>query len=252
MSNNVIKSEIRFWTESNSFYDNYFSKRFVVELIKSCDIVTQNHTSRDKLIVDFIAGLALLPIYLRTKNEQQGIEFDMLTQPVFNLLIDRVKSDEYRKGLVDEEISGESIHKLNGVESPISQKEILLHIKRMNSIPITTADIQEVERDWIDYKRKQYAVRESEISLDTIPQNVVASSQLSRSDFDKILSEIKNCDNLFWKGLPMDQVVKHFEVLTIKKNKKGNLFLSPEQLVSFLKKGFLNDPGLEKTVKMTT
>jgi len=60
-------------------------------------------------------------------------------------------------------------------------------------------------------------------------------------DHNKILSEISESENLFWKGLPMEVVIKHFEVLTIRKSKNGNVFLTFEQFLSFLKKGFLND-----------
>lgn len=60
-------------------------------------------------------------------------------------------------------------------------------------------------------------------------------------DSQKSLIEIANSENKFWVGIPMDKVIKHFEVLTSKKNKNGNPFLTNEQFVSFLKKGFLND-----------
>lgn len=70
-----------------------------------------------------------------------------------------------------------------------------------------------------------------------VPQQTVQP----KPDLNIELAEIKNMENLFWKGLPMEAVVKHFEVMTILKNKNGNVFLKSEQLVSFLKRGFLND-----------
>ena len=67
------------------------------------------------------------------------------------------------------------------------------------------------------------------------------SEQSITPDYQKELAEISGSDNKFLKGLPMDQVVKHFEKMTVEKSKNGKVFLTPEQLVSFLKKGFLND-----------
>lgn len=58
---------------------------------------------------------------------------------------------------------------------------------------------------------------------------------------EKTLSEIRKSDNGFWKGLPMEKVVEHFKILSSRENKNGNTYLTIEQLISFLKKGFLND-----------
>lgn len=55
------------------------------------------------------------------------------------------------------------------------------------------------------------------------------------------LEVIAKSENNFWKGLPMSVVVNHFQVMTQKKSKNGKPFLSEEQLVVFLKRGFLND-----------
>lgn len=55
------------------------------------------------------------------------------------------------------------------------------------------------------------------------------------------LSEIANSENKFWKGIPMQIVITHFEILSKRKNKAGNIYLTMDQLISFLKKGFLND-----------
>lgn len=78
----------------------------------------------------------------------------------------------------------------------------------------------------------------SKIEFTTVNEK---NNQLKPSEIESRLSEIKNTENKFWKGLPMEQVVKHFEVLTIKKSKNGNTFLTQEQLITFLEKGFLNN-----------
>jgi hypothetical protein len=64
---------------------------------------------------------------------------------------------------------------------------------------------------------------------------------LSSEEFELELLEINKLENKFWKGIPMDVVVKHFIVLNKQKSKNGDNFLSKKQFISFLKKGFLND-----------
>jgi hypothetical protein len=55
------------------------------------------------------------------------------------------------------------------------------------------------------------------------------------------LSDILIAENKFIKGMEMNIVVKHFECLTIKKNKANRNYLTNEQFISFLKRGFLDD-----------
>lgn len=56
-----------------------------------------------------------------------------------------------------------------------------------------------------------------------------------------ILDSIVQSENLFWKGLPMNKVVDHFNKLAVRKSKNGKTFLTEGQLISFFKKGFLGD-----------
>jgi hypothetical protein len=66
------------------------------------------------------------------------------------------------------------------------------------------------------------------------------------ADSAQILKTIAKEENKFWKGIPMDAVITHFEILTNRKNKNNQFFLTPVQLVSFLKRGFLKDENQPK------
>jgi hypothetical protein len=63
----------------------------------------------------------------------------------------------------------------------------------------------------------------------------------SKHDIENAFAEIRKSDNRFWKGLPMDVVVDHFKVFTTKKSTNGRTFLSDDQFISFLRRGFLDD-----------
>lgn len=65
-------------------------------------------------------------------------------------------------------------------------------------------------------------------------------------DYNKELHEIAKQENQFWQGLPMKEVVNHFVILAKRKSGNGKLFLTREQLISFLKKGFLGDASQPK------
>jgi hypothetical protein len=71
-------------------------------------------------------------------------------------------------------------------------------------------------------------------------------NEVNHRTFKQVLTEISKEENKFNKSLPMGEVVKHFRVLTERKSKNGKPFLTPEQLISFLQKGFLGKQELPK------
>lgn len=152
----VIDMEIAFWASMNPFYARYFKHDLVKNLIMLCEALPEITEVSNKMISDFIAGLALIPIYLKNKDERQEQQVDELTKPMLDLIIAHVTSDNFLKQLIEMEVSGESVLNIDGVTTPISIKEILIHIRRSKSFPLTSKQIASIERDWIKYKREQY------------------------------------------------------------------------------------------------
>jgi hypothetical protein len=90
----------------------------------------------------------------------------------------------------------------------------------------------------------QGAIKVIQIIKNTLEQEPEPKQQpeanKKTADYEEILSLIKKKENKFWKGLPMEVVIKHFEVMTTTMNKNGEPYLSKKQFISFLKRGFLN------------
>jgi len=156
-SQEIILNEIKAWSDINPLFKSYFIKEPIRTLIEICAIVTLDHPLREELIINFVTGLTALPMFEKTKDERYAFEFEKLTKPVFDQLKEKITSDDYRNTLIDTEISGEGMLQINDVSIPISAKEILLHIRRINATPIIGQDIAEIERDWLKYKRNQYS-----------------------------------------------------------------------------------------------
>lgn len=74
---------------------------------------------------------------------------------------------------------------------------------------------------------------------------IVIPQYLSDDDLNEELTRIGKLRNEFWEKIPMTVVIAHFVKLTKDKNKKGVQYLTGAQLISFLKKGFLNDSKQE-------
>ena len=62
----------------------------------------------------------------------------------------------------------------------------------------------------------------------------------------KSFAEIKQAENKFMKGMPMEKVIDHFKVMTEKKSKNNIPYLDNEKLISFLQRAFLNDTKIPK------
>jgi len=71
----------------------------------------------------------------------------------------------------------------------------------------------------------------------SIPEKEQSKNEKVTSELEKI----KSSENQFLKGISMEKVIEHFEVLTKKRSRNGNVFLTSEQFISYLKRGFLND-----------
>jgi len=77
-------------------------------------------------------------------------------------------------------------------------------------------------------------------------QKVETTTIQDQPDFESEIIKIKNSENRFWKGIPMVKVIEHFEVMTKRKNKNDCYFITKDQFISFLKRGFLSDTSQPK------
>jgi len=102
--------------------------------------------------------------------------------------------------------------------------------------------IQEIHLDYVQdvitWLKEKRAERNQKSIL---PEDDIILDKTVNSNYENEISYIKNSDNLFWRGLPMELVVNHFDVMTTKNSSNGKPFLTKIQLISFLKKGFLNE-----------
>lgn len=101
--------------------------------------------------------------------------------------------------------------------------------------------IRQYTESYFEFIKLKYGIQKTVSSKQPEQPSILEKEQIKSEKLKLMLDEIRSSENLFWKGLPMDKVISHFSVLTTTKNKNGNFFLTPEQLNSFLKKGFLKD-----------
>ena len=150
-----VKSEVDYWVSTNENLIHFFEQKEISGILTLAEALLVNHPQRDILIPDFIAGFVLLPISLKTNKHWE--EFERLTNPVFNLISERVKSNDFKEQLIQREISGKgTLVVAENTIFPIVSDELLLHAKRRNSIILTRKDVIDLFRDWKKYMKENY------------------------------------------------------------------------------------------------
>lgn len=181
------------------------------------------HILKDAPKVNKYSGLA--KSQLHTKESL----FEALTDITNNLLTQINGSALYEQGLITDS------NKLK-LELAIGKRKLKIEQGYKNDSPNEERRYIRMIKSWFR-DEKEFIVEITpllkSVNLDKV-ENTNPKVEIT-------LSDIANSENKFWKGIPMQIVVTHFEILSKRRNKAGNIYLTTDQLISFLKKGFLND-----------
>lgn len=228
---------ISFWINEDIFFKSYFEQEFI-KILLGC---STSLTNDPKLIKNFIDGLALLPNYWRTFDKLTGDRLDLLTRPVFDLIIDHFKRAIAKEEAYSEysamfrEFNNENKFKLGIITYPISRDELLVHMRNIKNVDLLSTEHKQILKDWGRYKKSF-----------TIEQPNSDNAREHTSELTMELDELANLENKYWQGIPIKVFVSHFRVMTQKNSINRKPFLTTEALISFINRGFLNDRSQPK------
>lgn len=83
-------------------------------------------------------------------------------------------------------------------------------------------------------------VQDSFFTYKKITDNGFVKNNNHASPMDD-LEKLSYLENKFMKAIPMTEVINHFRIFTEVRSKNNAVFLTKSQLISFIKRGFLND-----------
>lgn len=155
----IIEREIAYWTSKNRNYKKYFEKRSITSSIMSIDDILQNNSLKDKIITDYIKGVALMGQAGLHKTEEYNDEIDKLTHPLWDIILKTIKSKSYQKHIFDAEITGKEVLQVNGVTTLLNMEELLLQQRREKSILLTPKDVAALKNRLITYKHSQHQAK---------------------------------------------------------------------------------------------
>jgi len=161
--NNIVRLRLEFINKeieelnlNKDYKDKFIKSRTGSMLIEIGRVIARLKPVTTKMLSDYILGIFGIPISISRSNEKFNIQIENLLSPAFRILEEYVKSDAYRLSLIKQEVSGDEILKIKGLEIPLSFNAILLHIKRTNSLPLKADDIVDIQKDLVDYKKAQF------------------------------------------------------------------------------------------------
>ncbi|NVN96887.1 hypothetical protein HXX01_01430 [Candidatus Nomurabacteria bacterium] len=222
-SSSTYVTAVNRWTEKGQFYEIHFNQEFVKTMITVCSQITNN----PKIISDFIDGLAFLPEYWQKGKPEIFKKIDRLIQPAIQICVNNFSRWEKVDKYLLDDLKRHDEFSILGIKIHLSKSDFISHLNRIHITDYEHHD-NEILKSWIEYKA-------------SFNKNLDNSNNEDTSSIEPIkdLEALAKLENKFWKGLPMDVVIKHFLPLAEKKNKVGESFLTYLQFVSFIKRGFL-------------
>lgn len=151
------KQEVNKWVRLDPIWKLYFSTKSALSWVYMCDIVTKGHPQGEKILEDFIEALSYIPIMENSPTVEQSREFNKRFWPAYNLMLKVTTSESFKSSLIKEVVPVEESVLVGGEATPITEKEMLLHIRRKGTMPLLPKDIDTIRKDLINYKRERHA-----------------------------------------------------------------------------------------------
>lgn len=138
-------------------------KGLILKLLQAAHLVLEGHPNKEKLFINFMRGLAIVEYKNRTGNTSYSNRVESLTKPVFDIMLNYLKSDEYRKAVLKEEVAGDELFEIDfGTSSkakiriPITTKKVLDHIKKTDVLVLVPQDVRPVLHEMLNNYEERY------------------------------------------------------------------------------------------------
>lgn len=180
IQNTALKNQIDKWLSINPIYNKIFENYTSLIQIADCNSVYYQFT--EKVLTEFIDGLIYSGLYLyyEKKDSEKARwykeEGNNILKPVFDTILKHAKSEDYQDFIINKQITGKDILEINNVKVPIDLEAIKLHSKRKSKLLLTREHVEEIEKDFVNYKKELY----SEPKSDNFNQKIKLSTKLDQ------------------------------------------------------------------------
>ncbi len=162
----IIEKELLFWENKSPALGKFFDNYIIMEMINLCAAVTVSRPDKQKIIADFIEGLALIPKSHLLEDKELQSRADTLTAPVIALIIAKGQEPEYQKMILESMVSGDSSIHVNGVSTRITAKGLQIYNRSLRMSVLTPNDVDELQQSFISFKK--FKAQQVPVQLDDI------------------------------------------------------------------------------------
>jgi len=131
-------------------------KRPVLPL-KFVIILTSLKPVTDKMLLD--AVWANIDVLYLNKSKNAAKKFNQTITKIFSVFSQFIDTPEYKKMLVEKEVTGEDTLLLGNKTVQISHNAILQHIERLKANPLLSKEILDIQDDWENFVEKRHKCR---------------------------------------------------------------------------------------------
>lgn len=140
-------------------------QRLFENLLKAAQLVLEGHPDKEKLYLNFIKGIVLVELDRKTGKKANVNKAELLTKPVFDLIFNYIRTDEYRQTIVEKEVSGDEVFEIDlgtspktKIKIPITQKKVLDQIKYEDAFVLLPKDVRSVLSNLFNIYTERYTV----------------------------------------------------------------------------------------------
>jgi len=216
IKNKILKRELNKWINETPFSKKVFD--LFATFIELADEISEIYQFKEQELSDYMAGWPSMYLFLilEKKGDPRKKYYEekatKLIKPVLEKLSEHLKSESYQKLIISQQITGDTLLRVDGVEDKISVDAIFKHISRIGASPLTPIDIEKVEGDFVRYKRELYKDEnkgEKSVFL-TTKLNQVRMKAIHQYLYDKKLIDVDEVVGnwLYWFSLQSWQDTK--------------------------------------------
>lgn len=210
--------------------DGYFKSKIIKGSVSAASVMAGLRPITDEMLMNYIDGLSIVGLYFKYKRKQDEGEINRLVNPALKELTEFLSQEQWKDFVIDKEVAGDEICKINNMEIPFSTQAIKIHLKRMGIKLIFPSHVAKAKSDFRKYNIKLYG---DETPIDNNLVNgkddkliITSTSKDNEIDHSKLLNALskyisgisaveftniiehhsltQGTPKAIWKGIPAD------------------------------------------------
>lgn len=181
-------------------YKKYYQEERISIFVKIAYVITGLKPVTVEMLSKYITGFSMLGFAQKQETFDKYL-YEFIA-PAYKVLYDFFATDVYQEHLLTTEVSGTAQQFIGDMVFTETRNDILLHIKRMGVVPISTEHINQIKRDLRKFNQENYSSDNKTIRTGN---SKLAKTQNIPTSFDELFENpetIQDCVDILKKVDP--------------------------------------------------